>query len=424
MNKKLLLSGITLSSIITTSAVNAAGFALREQSVYGQGSSFAGIAAGGDISTSFWNPATISDVESSELQGALNIISSDTEIETTGSSNVIYGNLDETGNIGGTAIIPNIYYGMELNDRLSWGLALTAPYGSSSEAKKGSRSQYVSLKAEASSLNFSPTIAYDVTNDLALAAGLQVQSIDLYLSRALPVGAGQGVFTAFDPTLEIEGDDTAIGFTLGAQYQTGNTSLGLGYRSGIEHDMNGSLKVDALGINADVNLELELPSMITLGLKQQINDKLSLGFTFEKADWSSVGTLLVKSNATGQVATIAGNPVAIPLNYQDTNFYSIGGDYQYSDTLTLRSGLGLDETTVTDLTRTTQLPDNDRYWLSFGFSKTFDSLTLDAGYTYVKVNEVAEVNIVPGHASYNGLPYTGKSQPSVHILAFSLTKQL
>ena len=35
----------------------AGGFAIREQSAYGQGSSFAGIAAGGSLSSMFWNPA-------------------------------------------------------------------------------------------------------------------------------------------------------------------------------------------------------------------------------------------------------------------------------------------------------------------------------------------------------------------------------
>ncbi|MQA67450.1 MAG: transporter, partial [Alphaproteobacteria bacterium] len=37
----------------------AGGFAIREQSVYGQGASFAGIAAGGALSGMFWNPAVM-----------------------------------------------------------------------------------------------------------------------------------------------------------------------------------------------------------------------------------------------------------------------------------------------------------------------------------------------------------------------------
>ena len=42
----------------TTQAV-AGGFAVREQSAWGEGTSYAGVAAGGSLSAMFWNPATI-----------------------------------------------------------------------------------------------------------------------------------------------------------------------------------------------------------------------------------------------------------------------------------------------------------------------------------------------------------------------------
>jgi len=89
IQKKLIYSALTVSSILITSSVNAAGFALREQSTYGQGSSFAGIAAGGDISGSFWNPALVGEVETFEVQSGLSIINAETEIESTGSTNVM-----------------------------------------------------------------------------------------------------------------------------------------------------------------------------------------------------------------------------------------------------------------------------------------------------------------------------------------------
>lgn len=45
--------------IIATAQANAGAFALREQSTYGQGTSFAGVAAGGSVSSMFWNPAIL-----------------------------------------------------------------------------------------------------------------------------------------------------------------------------------------------------------------------------------------------------------------------------------------------------------------------------------------------------------------------------
>src|SRR5512143_3351484 len=48
--------------VIATAQANAGGFAIHEQSSYGQGSSFAGVAAGGALSSMFWNPATMTQV--------------------------------------------------------------------------------------------------------------------------------------------------------------------------------------------------------------------------------------------------------------------------------------------------------------------------------------------------------------------------
>src|SRR5262245_62800538 len=55
-----LRAGSALGLLIIASAqANAGAFALREQSTYGQGTSFAGVAAGGSLSSMFWNPATM-----------------------------------------------------------------------------------------------------------------------------------------------------------------------------------------------------------------------------------------------------------------------------------------------------------------------------------------------------------------------------
>src|SRR5262245_59017610 len=55
-----LRAGSALGLLVIASAqANAGGVAVHEQSVYGQGTSFAGIAAGGALSSMFWNPATM-----------------------------------------------------------------------------------------------------------------------------------------------------------------------------------------------------------------------------------------------------------------------------------------------------------------------------------------------------------------------------
>src|SRR6476620_1117350 len=49
---------VGLAATTATSAL-AEGFEIREQSTWGQGASYAGVAAGGSVSSMFWNPATM-----------------------------------------------------------------------------------------------------------------------------------------------------------------------------------------------------------------------------------------------------------------------------------------------------------------------------------------------------------------------------
>ena len=54
--------------LVTASLANAGAFAVREQSAYGQGSSFAGIAAGGALSAMYWNPAIITQFNGKTIE--------------------------------------------------------------------------------------------------------------------------------------------------------------------------------------------------------------------------------------------------------------------------------------------------------------------------------------------------------------------
>jgi len=63
-NVKTFLLGCAGAGVLLAATVsaNAGGFAVREQSAWGQGTSYAGVAAGGDLSAMFWNPATMTQM--------------------------------------------------------------------------------------------------------------------------------------------------------------------------------------------------------------------------------------------------------------------------------------------------------------------------------------------------------------------------
>ena len=65
--------------------------------------------------------------------------------------------------------------------------------------------------------------------------------------------------------------------------------------------------------------------------------------------------------------------------------YSVGADWKYANDLTLRAGLGIDQTPVSDAHRSVRVPSEDRTVLSLGASYVFnDTLSFDVAYMYLK----------------------------------------
>ena len=111
----------------------AGGFAVREQSAEGQGSSFAGVAAGTNgLSAMFWNPATISQHNDQGYTSESNISLILPNSEAEGATGFV-GNPD-SGNIGVLGIVPASYSVYGLTDEITLGLAVAAPYGLATNA--------------------------------------------------------------------------------------------------------------------------------------------------------------------------------------------------------------------------------------------------------------------------------------------------
>ncbi len=117
-------------------AAEAGGFAVREQSAYGQGSSFAGMAAPGDsISSMFWNPAAVTTVTSTTVEGNLTAIfpRSELDVDPTRSTLTALGITGNGGNVGETGIVPAAYFATPITDQLYFGVSVNAPYGLSDD---------------------------------------------------------------------------------------------------------------------------------------------------------------------------------------------------------------------------------------------------------------------------------------------------
>src|SRR5207249_2083654 len=83
------------------------------------------------------------------------------------------------------------------------------------------------------------------------------------------------------------------------------------------------------------------------------------------------------------------------------------------------AGVAYEESPITDATRGTRLPDNNRWWASVGFTYNWSrNISFDFGYSHIFVDNTA-INLIPGNPTFSagqGI-FTGNADTSIDILS-------
>lgn len=225
-------------------AASAGGLAVREQSTSSQGASFAGAAAGGDLSSSFWNSAAIGIAGSGlSSESHYSLIVPQVEV-TSNSITTLPGSAAPAGTVvtGNSmtmdrmALVGASYYAYRLNKDLVLGTAINAPFGLANETSNDTWSgQRHFRSAKLFTLNANPMASYQVAPGLMIGAGVQIQYASLRF-KANPSSA----LAPTQGNQSLEGDDVGFGYTAGVLWQPARgTDIGLGYRSRVSHTIQG-----------------------------------------------------------------------------------------------------------------------------------------------------------------------------------------
>jgi long-chain fatty acid transport protein len=397
---------------IATAQANAGALAVHEQSAFGQGASYAGVAAGGSLSTMFWNPAVMTQFAG--VQSASSYTAFLPSVKNTPSAGT-YLTLGGTENTYQAALIPAGYMSYQLTPNLWLGMSLNAPFGLSvGFPETWAGRDYAAGDTWLRTYNAAPSIAYRVNDWISVGAGVQIEYAKASLNHGVSfIVPGVGTFPVGDANLS--GDGWGYGFTAGVTLTpTPTTTVGLGYRSGINQKLNGILTTP-LG-QAAANTTVDLPGMVSLGIRQRVDAQWTLLGTVEWTNWSRIGTSTVVAN--GVTAT------TLPFQYRDGWLFSGGVEYQANDRLTLRTGFGYEISPINDQVRTPLIPDNNRVWASVGASYVIiKGLKADIAYSHV-YEPNASINISPTSGNpwfaTTGVTYVGTARSHADILSLGV----
>ena len=379
MNKRIIASFVAGALGAWATGAAASGFQLMEQNASGLGNAYAGQAAAAEnSSTIFFNPAGMTRLPG--IQGSLSVsaIRPSAEFSDSGASRGPTGLPEPAGglnggNAGGWSYLPTGYLSIQLYPSIWAGVGLSSPFGLRTEYDSNFIGRFQSQKTEITTYDINPSVAWKINDVFSVGAGFSYQHANLKIDRSVFVGVETGSSTDIS--------DNKFGWNIGAIVSpSAKTQIGLSYRSGISHSLNGTTSVVGL-FATQSQLGVRLPDTASIALAQTINDQWQLLADFTYTRWSTIKTAtLVLTN---------GVPV-VPFNLQfdDTWRVGVGTNYKWNQDFTLKLGVAYDKSPVSDQFRTTFLPDNDRIWLAIGGKYGINKqATVDFGYAHLWVRD-------------------------------------
>lgn len=385
---------VTLAVSAMASTAMAGGFGIGTQSGSGTGNAFAGGAAVADDASVAWsNPAGMALLPAGkQVTVAGHLILPSFKFGDQGSTIPPAFGSGNGGDGGDLALVPNGFFTMSIDPRLSFGIALNVPFGLSTEYNNGWQGQLTALESSIKTVNINPSLSYKVNDKFSIGGGFSMQKIEAKLSA----------FTGAVATgnLTLDADDIGYGFNLGVMAQlTPNTRTGFTYRSKISYDLEGTAifsgPAGALA-NGNVRADLKVPDSASWSIFSTVDPKWELMADLTYTGWSSIKRLdVIRTSGPAAGTTLT----SLQFNWKDTLRVGVGANYKYDDKTKFRFGLAFDPTPTNDIDRTARLPDQDRTWLAFGVQyKPSKDGVLEVGYAheFVKDASVNNATAVPG----------------------------
>jgi len=326
--------------IFAAASVHAGGLWLYEEATPDMGVGGAGRqAAGFDASTASGNPAAMTRLDRSQMEGGFLGLYVDSKFDV---KNATYGD-NGGGNAGYFSPVPTLYYVHSVSRDLKLGIGVGSYFGLGLNYSNEWAGKYYVQSASFTTAAINPTIGYKIADWLSVGGGVSV--VQGKLTERVAVNT---LLEPGDGRLKYDASDVGYGYNLGVLFELSpQTRVGVTYVSQVNLDfkddlrfknMEGTLLGAALNasglLDAQLKINVTIPAQLSLGAYQAITDKLALVGTVNWQNWSKFGE--------PEIAVADSNTVTANLDYQDTYHAGIGVYYRVADPWLLMAGFGYD----------------------------------------------------------------------------------
>jgi long-chain fatty acid transport protein len=387
--RELLCAAVLLAA---SGSAAAAGFAISDDGASGLGNAYAGGAAiADDVSTIYENPAGMSrmqDQYTAALQAIDPTVKFSPDARNQGAPLQTAGG--NGGNASNLAVVPNLHVVKALSPQLKFGLSLNSPFGLQTTYDSTWVGRFQALKSSLQTVNLNPSMSYQLSDSVAVGAGISYQHITGELSQAVNYSAltltpnQEGVSTA-------KGSDSAFGYNFGALINLdAQTRVGFSYRSQIKYRLKGDVTftnvpapLASTFVNGPVTVDLTMPALASASMVHALSPDTEVMGDITWTGWSAERTLnVVRSDGTQLSST--------PEYWHNAWRVSFGANHRYNEQWLARIGVAFDQSPISSTYRNARLPDSNRRWISLGGQyKPGKDSAVDFAYTHLFMNNAS-----------------------------------
>ena len=337
-SEKILTTLAVASLLGVANSSTAANFSVKEQNVVNMGYAYSGTASlAEDASTGFYNPAGLINMNydnvSLSLVGMHEHVKLDIARATGNTGAAATG--DMTTKIRSRALLPSLHLGKKIGDSFAIGFNITQPFGLKTDYGQDSAARYLATKTELSTLNYSPSVAYLISEQWSLGIGFDALRAETSVNTNVLTAAGGAVEGFWDN----RGKGWGFGYHLGTQWNMSDkTRMGLVYHSSYSLSAAGTsniLNAIAPGSSTlEFSSRIKLPDRLTYSFNHQYSDSWMILSDVEYVHWSKFKTLRLDfSNGTHMESL---------QRYKNTIRIALGADYKFNQNWNLKAGLAFD----------------------------------------------------------------------------------
>lgn len=340
-----------------------------------------------DGSAVFYNPAGISQIDGTSIEGGLAFLSPELRYTTPGGA---------TETSTKHAFAPSLFVTRRFTDKLSAGLGLYAPYARDAEFPDDLANGFASLRSKIVRTDLSGVVSYQASDAFSIGGGLVVGYSQV--DRSIPAGA----------SLRINDKMDGVGFggIVGLLWKVNaHLKAGVTYRTemSVDHDGERTLVAGGVPTTSNARAEVRYPASLGLGIALSPSENLTLALDANWTGWSSLDQVTTRTDNAPDSIT--------QLHARDTWDIRIGAEYKLAAGWAVRAGYAYSQGAFPNTHIIPAQPDADGQEIGLGIGKTTGAWRIDLAYHYAVTRETNAT------ANING--YNGKYNIQQHMLGLT-----